>query len=107
MKKCWELANMCDLKIYFAIYDKNRNYLQQYTTKADFTIERVTEIIAELKDMIIDTKDEDMFARKSKRIQDYMFEIPICVEPVNATHSLDKVVKMNLDKQLAGQPITS
>ena len=45
MKKSYELSVLCGLSINLIIYDSKLNKVQEYSSKPDFTHEKVSELI--------------------------------------------------------------
>jgi len=45
MKKCYELSVLCGLSINLIIYDSKSNKIQDYSTKPDFTHEKIHDLI--------------------------------------------------------------
>ena len=77
LKKCYELATLCDLKICIVIYDERSNCLQQYASAEDFKIDNIRKLIHEKQHLLIRSNPDDMHVVKKKPRQNFMEDLPI------------------------------
>lgn len=66
LRKCKELANLCELDIELLIYDNKQHLLTEYSSKPERDINFFNDLLEKTKIQAIDSLGGDMFIKSNK-----------------------------------------